>query len=272
MYEHAHPDRLQMDCSQTTFFSLPRELRDIIYDHIWQSPTTIAFYQRPSLPSTAEEHLHNRSWLGLLMVIQYERRGRFTKHYRNAWKPTHEPLRRPTWIWTCRQMYHEATEHFYRHAQLTDCRYVHRVKLGDAENLGQSRGAQRIACNDENRFAYGFPLVSGVRRVAIVLRARQTLQYASVCKTNDRLALFLEFLCKVKTDRNKRVLVVHVRKNTRTDRDQTSGGLLKSCFSTSFEETRMQELKHRGWTIVVKYEKGADVVKFLRLCRNIVRS
>ena len=232
-------------------FHLPRELRDLIYHHAWNY-TTLIFYQKTGFDElendTSSPYQH-----GPLMIVEYSEKSEYTYHSKEAWSIQHpcgcrrRAPARQTWIWTCRQLFVQVTEQFYRHAQLT--------RLPVHKHTPAIRGVpQRVI----DRSKLLFPYLSLARRISINMEESNSWikinHCASSCSFNDGLRQVLVFLCSSVATRGS--LYVHVKK--------CWGSEVHGRFydgSTKSEETKIRELRHRGWKIKVKKEDGVVILE-----------
>jgi hypothetical protein len=160
------------------FFDLPREIRDRVYHHIWKN-TILPFYQRTDsygLPGYQN---------GLLLSSEYAADGQHTHHTKGACNAYqiycrcgHRAPARPTWNYTCAQLYTEAAEQFYRHSQIT--------KSSIQRDTVHTQPIQNVPRQSISGSRFAFPHLSLARRVSINLEEGNAW-VNRVSKMNDGL-------------------------------------------------------------------------------------
>jgi hypothetical protein len=102
------------------------------------------------------------------------------------------------------------------------------------------------------RSKYAFPHLSLARRISINLEEGNRWLNRSF-RVNHGLCQMLDFMCRAMAV--KGTLLAHV------GRDRDFEMRLRLDGDTKFEETRIRELRQRGWKVEVEEEKDVSILK-----------
>mgnify|MGYP006877408491 CR=1 FL=1 len=236
---HRENESHKTKTSGSNFFGLPREIRDEIYHQVWTG-SALPFVQQWKVIVGKEAFRGN-----VLIVTQYPTAIQYGSLPFSAHHETYT-FPHPRWIWTCRQLWTEATEQFYRHAQFTRhitnpqwCMLCH-YDIFPRRMFGTS--------------VYAFPHLERALHVRVTLgdeQHRKTEVEKNYCSPVYKI---LQYLCQVELGEKERVLRVNVKNYTQT--------LLDKHWVDSFpEEELIRELSRKGWVADVTREDRVTILE-----------